>query len=113
MKNFKDEVDRLVWEYIKELEEKNKTLKEERDSWEKTATKFTNCIDTLESSIKNLEEENRKLKEKLEWYQWFDNYLTNHWFDMKKLKEELEIWKLTAKDYAKLQWVESKDLDLI
>ena len=26
MKNFKDEVDRLVWEYIEELEEENKKL---------------------------------------------------------------------------------------
>lgn len=50
------------------LQESNKKLKEDRDSWEKTATKFTNCIDTLEASIKNLEEENKKLKEELEQY---------------------------------------------
>lgn len=41
-----------------------------------------------EEYIKKLENENRNLKEELEWYHWFDNYLTNHWFDMKNLKEK-------------------------
>lgn len=62
MKDFKAEVDRLVWEYIVELEEENKKLKEEKEIlkklnlWERTAY--------LER-IEELEEENKKLREEL------------------------------------------------
>jgi len=63
----------------------------------------------LEQCLDNKEKVNKSLREELEWYHWFDNYLTNHWFDMKKLKSDLEIWKLTAKDHAKQCWVDLDD----
>ena len=55
MKNFKDEVDRLVWEYIEELEEENKKLNIKVASleWE---------IKWLNSVIDKLKEENQTLE---------------------------------------------------
>ena len=55
MKNFKDEVDRLVWEYIEELEEENKKLNIKVASleWE---------IKWLNYTIEKLKEENQTLE---------------------------------------------------
>lgn len=80
------EIDKIHWRdlYWEECE-KNKKLKEERDNWEKTATKFTNCIDTLEASIKNLEEENNKLKDRIRELERTDEQLA------KKLKSVVSV----------------------
>ena len=59
-------------EYIKKLEERIRFLEQ--------------CLD-------NKEKVNKSMREELEWYQWFDNYLTNHWFDMKNLKEKLSQYE--------------------
>lgn len=59
-------------EYIKKLEERIRFLEQ--------------CLD-------NKEKVNKSLREELEWYHWFDNYLTNHWFDMKNLKEKLSQYE--------------------
>ena len=51
MENFKDKVDRLVWEYIEELKEENKNLKDR--------------INELIWKIDQLEEENENLSKDL------------------------------------------------
>ena len=56
--NFRDKVDTLVAEYIKELEEKNQTLKDKIEF-------LTNCLDDRDKSIAIMQEENNKLKEKI------------------------------------------------
>ena len=55
MKNFKDEVDRLVWEYIAELEEENIKLK-----W-----LLKEHVTTYDVHFDELIEENKKLKERI------------------------------------------------
>ena len=57
---------------------------------EKEIEKLKEKIRFLEQCLDNKEKVNKSLREELEWYHWFDNYLTNHWFDMKKLKSDLE-----------------------
>jgi cell division septum initiation protein DivIVA len=57
MKDFKAEVDRLVWEYIVELQEENRKLKEKVRFLEE-------CLDRKEKVNKSLREELSKLKEK-------------------------------------------------
>ena len=59
----------------------------------------------LELEIQQLEQENKKLKERI---RFLEQCLDNKEKVNKSLREELEIWKLTAKDYAKQCWV---DLD--
>ena len=56
---------------------------------EKEIKKLNERIRFLEQCLDNKEKVNKSMREELEWYHWFDNYLTNHWFDMKNLKEKL------------------------
>ena len=58
MKDFKAEVDRLVWEYIVELEEENKKLKSDL-AFERT------MLDNVRAEYKSLQNVNKKLKEEL------------------------------------------------
>lgn len=67
MKNFKDEVDRLVWEYIVELEEENKNLKLEN-------AKLKDRIITDENFEEKLDKENKKLKAELKKYKKLHKY---------------------------------------
>ena len=78
MKNFKDEVDRLVWEYIEELEEENKKLNIKVASleWE---------IKWLNYTIEKLKEENQTLE------LWLDNKEKLN----EKYRKELEKLKST------------------
>ena len=57
---------------------------------EKEIKKLEERIRFLEQCLDNKEKVNKSLREELEWYQWFDNYLTNHWFDMKNLKKNIK-----------------------
>ena len=67
MKNFKDEVDRLVWEHIKELEKENRKLRERIDELEK-------CNLNLQERLDRKEEVNKKMREELSAYdrEYFD-----------------------------------------
>ena len=56
----------------------------------KEIKKLNERIRFLEQCLDNKEKVNKSLREELEWYQWFDNYLTNHWFDMKNLKKNIK-----------------------
>jgi hypothetical protein len=68
-----------------------------------------------------MEQENKKLKDELDYTkEWLHNVkqlldvTTNDCVNLekenKKLKDELYIWKLTARDYARLQWVNLPEL---
>ena len=59
----------------------------------------------MRAEIEQLEEENKKLNERI---RFLEQCLDNKEKVNKSLREEIEIWKLTAKDYARQCWV---DLD--
>ena len=80
--------------------------------------------DIKDNKIKELEEENETLKDKYEklkadyiklskiveinwWYR--ASYVNELRDKIAKLEQELKIWMLTAKDYARLQWVDLED----
>ena len=56
--------------------------------------------------VYELEEENRKLNERI---RFLEECLDNKEKVNKSLREDLKIWKFTAKDYAKLCWVDLDD----
>lgn len=107
---FKEQATLWRNDYKKEYE-KNKKLKaelEEADKakmnalnwmsdlssfWLEQVNKLEERIRFLEQCLDNKEKVNKSLREELEWYQWFDNYLTNHWFDMKNLKKNLSQYE--------------------
>ena len=99
MKNFKDEVDRLVWEYIEELEEENKTLRENIAWYEKEEDR--------------LREENRKLKSDLSECECSMHFEDDEvWYrkrEYKRLKKWIKdhckwYWNLFPEDEMKRQW---------
>ena len=59
----------------------------------------------LEEEYEKLREENKRLKEEIIF---LEQCLDNKEKVNKSMREDLKIWKLTAKDYAKQCWV---DLD--
>ena len=68
------------------LEEENKELQEENELLKECNIRnYTSRSDTDDMNLKLLEEN-------------------------RKLKEELDIWKYTARDYARLQWVNLPEL---
>ena len=74
--NFRDKVDTLVAEYIKELEEKNQTLKDKIEF-------LTNCLDDRDKSIELMKERIRFLEQCLD----------NKEKVNKSLREELQRYK--------------------
>jgi len=67
----------------------------------------------MKAQIQQLEEENKKLNERIKELEQCNLNLQT-WLDNKEkvnksLREELEIWKLTAKDYARQCWVDLDD----
>ena len=87
MKNFKDEVDRLVWEYIEELEEENKTLRENIAWYEKEEDR--------------LREENRKLKSDLSECECSMHFEDDEVWYRKREYKRLNKW---MKDHCKWYW---------
>ena len=73
--------------------------------------------DIKDNKIKELEEENRKLKESLDiatkCSSKEEDWIIRLSEENKKLKDKLYIWKLTARDYARLQWVNLPELSNI
>ena len=70
-------------------------------------------LQILIKELHKLEEENKKLKERIKELE-LCNLNIQTWIDNKEkvnksLREELEIWKLTAKDYARQCWVDLDD----
>ena len=124
MKDFKAEVDRLVWEYIVELQEENKKLKKyyDRDKEElmESCYSLARENDKLKSDlmqdmkeITKLEKENKNLKSDLsecECSFWFEN--DEVWFwkrEYKRLKKWIKdhckwYWNLFPEDEMKRQW---------
>ena len=98
MKNFKDEVDRLVWEYIVELEQENKNLKLIQETNEKQIQNDIKERDELREENKNLKDDllhyirrEEEYREKIQTLElWLDN--------KEKLNEEYrrEIDKLKS-----------------
>jgi len=91
---------KMYEEVIKKLEEENRKLRSNIEflhSWE-----WFSCMER----INELEQENKKLNERI---RFLEQCLDNKEKVNKSLREELEIWKLTAKDYAKLCWVDLDD----
>ena len=85
-------------EILRDKEEYIKKLEKDRDFFKEQATLWRN-------DYKKEYEENKELKERI---RFLEQCLDNKEKVNKSLREELEIWKLTAKDYAKQCWV---DLD--
>ena len=63
-------------------------------------------IQILNEKVWKLMIENSKLEEKI---RFLEQCLDNKEKVNKSLREDLEIWKLTAKDYAKQCWVDLDD----
>ena len=85
MKDFKAETDRLVWEYIEELEEENKKLKEKIEHLE-----FD--IEAWKKLKAVWEKKEQKLQIEIWWLMWERDGLK---MVVEKLKEEnqtLELW---------------------
>lgn len=57
MKNFKDEVDRLVWEYIEELKEENRKLKLHIEAKDKAYTALLKDYEEIKEDRDRMEEE--------------------------------------------------------
>ena len=73
-------------EWMKEiLRDKEKEIKKLNER----IKELEQCNLNLQEWLDNKEKVNKSMREELEWYHWFDNYLTNHWFDMKNLKENI------------------------
>lgn len=68
----------------------------------------------LEQLLIDKEQENKTLKDNVEFLHSClddrDNSIELMKEEIKKLKEELYIWKLTARDYARLQWINLPEL---
>ena len=85
--------------YKDDLEKENKKLKER--------VKF---LEEENSNLKNNIMEDMKVQTELEEkIRFLEECLDNKEKVNKSLREDLKIWKLTAKDYAKLCWVELDD----
>lgn len=63
-------------------------------------------IEWMKEILRDKEEEIKKLNERI---RFLEQCLDNKEKVNKSLREELEIWKLTAKDYAKQCWVDLDD----
>ena len=109
----------LVWhsEFLKYLIEENKKLKEEMETL-KTIVVNNDLEQKADwKHIEELEEKYEKLKadyiklSKIVEINWGyrASYVNELRDKIAKLEQELEIWMLTAKDYARLQWVDLED----
>ena len=63
-------------------------------------------IEWMKEILRDKEEEIKKLNERI---RFLEECLDNKEKVNKSLREELEIWRLTAKDYAKQCWVDLDD----
>ena len=63
-------------------------------------------IEWMKEILRDKEEEIKKLNERISF---LEQCLDNKEKVNKSLREELEIWRLTAKDYAKQCWVDLDD----
>ena len=63
-------------------------------------------MEWMKEILRDKEEEIKKLNERI---RFLEQCLDNKEKVNKSLREELEIWKLTAKDYAKQCWVDLDD----
>ena len=101
-----------VWKLMIEnekLKEENELLNNEL-AWMKAHTRY-NWITQEEyidwtMSVIEAKLRMRRAKDK-------QNYISKLEEENKKLKDELYIWKLTARDYARLQWVNLPELSNI
>ena len=86
-------------EILRDKEKYIKKLEKDRDFFKEQATLWRN-------DYKKEYEENKELKERI---RFLEQCLDNKEKVNKSLREELEIWKLTAKDYARQCWVDLDD----
>jgi hypothetical protein len=81
-----------------------------RKDWTISMSEFRKLAEKYQWEIDKLEEENQKLKLHIEAKDKAYTALLKDYEeikeDNKKLREISKIWRLTAKDYAKLCWVE-------
>lgn len=95
---------------IEELEKENKKLKiiiENNDLEQKADWKY---IEELEEKYEKLKADYIKLSKIVEvGWGYRASYVNGLRDKIAKLEQELKIWMLTAKDYARLQWVDLED----
>ena len=101
---------RQISRYCEKLEQENQKLKtiiKNNDLEQKADWKY---IEELEEKYEKLKADYIKLSKIVETTWGYKASYVNELRDkIAKLEQELDIWMLTAKDYARLQWVDLED----